>query len=83
MLRLVATIGFIIAIASFLLGTYYIVQKLAGNIKVSGWTSLVVISLFTSGLILFSLGIIGEYLIRIINGTEQRPSFIVRQRIDD
>ena len=80
LLRVVATVGILISLVSFGLGLYYIILKLSGQIKVSGWTTLVVISLFTSGLVLFTLGIIGEYLVRIINGIEHRPAFIVRQR---
>ncbi len=80
MLRLVATVGILMSLLSFLLAVFYIIRKLTGHIQVSGFTTLVVLVLFTSGLVLFSLGIIGEYLIRIINGTEERPAYIVRQR---
>jgi len=80
MLRLVAMVGVLMSVVSFLLGTYFIVRRLEGHIKISGFTTMVVLVLFTSGMVLFSLGIIGEYLIRIINGTEERPAYVVRQR---
>ena len=50
------------------------------KIGVVGWTSLIVTVLFIGGIILFSLGVIGEYLIRIIHTTEQKPTYYIRQQ---
>jgi hypothetical protein len=38
--------------------------------------------MFTSGLILLSLGVVGEYLIRIIYSSENRPSYVVREEYE-
>ncbi len=80
LLQGVAGIGIATAFFSAVYSAYLIYRRLCYSIHVSGWTSLMVISLITSGLILFSLGIIGEYLIRIINSVEQRPPYIVKEK---
>jgi dolichol-phosphate mannosyltransferase/undecaprenyl-phosphate 4-deoxy-4-formamido-L-arabinose transferase len=62
------------------LGGFVIAKKLLWGVGVAGWTSLVVIVLMTAGLVLFSLGVIGEYLIRIINGIEAKQAYVVRTK---
>jgi dolichol-phosphate mannosyltransferase/undecaprenyl-phosphate 4-deoxy-4-formamido-L-arabinose transferase len=83
LLQKMAFLGISISILSFILGLYFLVKKITVGTPVQGWTSLAIINLFLGGLILFSIGVVGEYLIRIINGIERRPSFIVRRSIDD
>jgi hypothetical protein len=49
---------------------------------VQGWTSLFAALMLIGGLLLVSVGIIGEYLIRIIDTTEAKPTYFVRRRSD-
>ena len=52
-------------------------QKLFGNISIPGYTTIALILLMSSGLILLTLGIIGEYLWRIFDSVRTRPTFII------
>lgn len=79
LLQAVAAIGFGISFLSACYALYLVARRLMLDVTVSGWTSLMVTTLITSGLILFSLGVVGEYLIRIIDGLESKPAYIVRQ----
>lgn len=81
LLSLIGNLGLIISLLSFLLGFYFIYRKLIYSIDVVGWTSVIVTVLFIGGLLLFSIGIIGEYLIRIIRGVDKRPNYIIRDHI--
>lgn len=47
-----------------------------------GWTSTVVIISFFSGITLFSLGIIAEYIWRIYEEVKGRPGYIIRKKRD-
>ena len=76
-LKAMAYLGFSIALLSFVYGGWLILSNLIYGRAVPGWTSLMVATLILGGFILFSLGIIGEYLIRIIEGVAQRPPFLV------
>ena len=51
-----------------------------GGLTIPGWTSTVIIISFFSGLILFSLGIISEYIWRIFDEVKGRPSFIIKKK---
>jgi dolichol-phosphate mannosyltransferase/undecaprenyl-phosphate 4-deoxy-4-formamido-L-arabinose transferase len=62
------------------LGTYYLIAYLRGAITVSGWTTLVLLILFFSGIIMFSMGIIGEYLLRIIQEVYRIPQYVIKDK---
>jgi len=79
LLRIVAYTGFSFSLFSFLYGLFLIIKRILVGSANPGWTSIMVLLLFTSGLILLSVGIVGEYLIRIIHGIEQKPAFIIRK----
>ncbi|MED4064081.1 glycosyltransferase family 2 protein [Priestia megaterium] len=66
-------IGFI-----YLLVVMYL--KFFTDSTITGWSSLIVIQLFFSGIILIILGMIGEYIGRIYDETKNRPLYIVREK---
>jgi len=80
LLRVVALTGFVFAAMAFSLAGLGIYQRLAHRIAVQGWASLFAAILLTGGLLLISVGIVGEYLIRIIETSEAKPTFHVRRR---
>lgn len=82
LLRNIALIGIITSLFSIVFGSSIIIKKLFWGIDVSGWTSLVVITLFQGGIILLSLGIIGEYLVRIIKQQTDSRYFVIREATD-
>lgn len=78
-LRLATVIGFISSILSVIYLVGVVIQKLFFEIKVPGYASIVVLILFMGGLILFSLGIIGEYLAKIYVQMKNRPIYIEKE----
>lgn len=80
MLRLVGQVGIVFAAISFLLALLVVYKKLVHGISITGWSSLFATLLLIGGLLLFSLGIVGEYLIRIIESSEAKPTYFVRRR---
>lgn len=79
-LRVVGQLGIAVALVSFATGGVVVYRKLFHAINIQGWASLLVAILFLGGLTLFSIGVVGEYLVRIIEGTEARPTYFVRRR---
>lgn len=79
LLRLMGQLGFILASLSFLGGIVVLASKIFVGTEVVGWASLMIVLLVVGGLILFCLGIIGQYLARLISGVEGRPAFVVRR----
>lgn len=79
-LRLVAILGVSMAVLSIGMGVYFLVRSLFVGTQYKGWTSTIVVLTTTSGMILFSIGVIGEYLIRIVTGIEARPPYVLRKK---
>jgi hypothetical protein len=61
---------------SFIIG-----RTLLVGVDVPGYASIVVMILFFSGVQLIGLGIIGEYLTRVLVEVKQRPLYLVRDAI--
>jgi polyisoprenyl-phosphate glycosyltransferase len=76
-LRLISGFGLLIAFLSFLYGLYIGVNALLGRVDQPGFATLVVLITFFSGLILVMLGIIGEYLWRIFEATQNKPESVI------
>jgi polyisoprenyl-phosphate glycosyltransferase len=72
-------IGLLVAASAFAYGFYTIVKTLVFGIDVPGYASLLTILLFTTGVQLVGLGVIGEYIGRIYFEAKARPSYLVRQ----
>lgn len=79
-LIVVRNIGIISFIVSVLMGCYYLFCYFAFGISVEGWTTLVLLLLAYSGLILLSIGIIGAYLLNIIEETRKMPNYTIRRK---
>lgn len=79
-LQVVSFLGFGSSAASLILAVYYICRYLFGAIGVPGWTTTTLLLLFFSGAVLFSLGIVGEYLIRILREVQKSSRSIIRKK---
>jgi polyisoprenyl-phosphate glycosyltransferase len=73
--------GFSFFVLACLQFSYVIFKKLAHGIGLAGWTSVMASIWLVGGAVLFSLGVIGIYIGRIVEDVKQRPSYIVRKRI--
>ncbi|GAB4202156.1 MAG: glycosyltransferase family 2 protein [Bacteroidia bacterium] len=80
-LILVKSIGFLVAALSFLIGIYYLVQKFIFHHAEKGYTSIIVSILFGTGLILFSLGVIGEYIAYILMDIHKKPPYHIKEEL--
>ncbi len=78
-IRFITTIGIIVFSFTLLWMGYILVNHLFGEIVVEGWTTLMLTSLFFYGLILLTLGIIGEYLWRTFDAARTRPTYIIEE----
>jgi len=71
------------AVALFALGyaIFIVVRTLTSGIEVPGYASMMVAVLFLGGLQLLSLGVLGEYVGRILTEVKHRPLYVVRETI--
>ena len=82
-LRVWSYIGFVIAAIAMLYALFLIGRVVLYGIDVAGYASMMVAVLFLGGVQLMSLGILGEYVGRILVETKRRPIYIVREKIGE
>ena len=76
-LSVMSVIGFGISCFSFLLGTWYVIQKLVGINVTPGLSTTVLAISFFAGVQLLGMGLIGEYVGRIYDEVKRRPLYLV------
>jgi dolichol-phosphate mannosyltransferase len=80
-LRIALYVGITAATVAFLGGLFVLYEKLFTDKAILGWASTIVSISFLGGLILMTLGIIGEYVGRIYDEVKRRPLYIIRETI--
>lgn len=74
-LRLVTSFGFLMMALNFIAGVIVIYRRLVLTIDVKGFTSIVVAILFSSGAIIFCIGVVAEYIGKILKMSYNKPAF--------
>ncbi|MCF8338486.1 MAG: hypothetical protein K9I74_10955, partial [Bacteroidales bacterium] len=77
-LKVMTYLGLISSVISFGFAIRFIIRKLFFDVPL-GYTSIIVTILFAAGLILLSLGIIGEYLNRIYIVQNKKPPYSIKK----
>lgn len=82
-LRLTSFLGLLFAGLGFLLAFLLIIQKFTINIMPIGWSSLIVTVLIIGGVQLLALGMLGEYLGRVLLTINSRPQYVVAETVGE
>ena len=75
-LHIVTVLGVLMLIVAVVFGVISLVQKIAG-MALGGFTTVILLLLFSSSIVMISLGIIGFYIARIYEEIKGRPRYIV------
>lgn len=81
-LQIISMIGIFVSLVSFLISIVLFIRHFWAGSVVAGWTSIMVLLNFYAGLILISLGLIGEYLIRILMEVNGTPHYKIKKIYD-
>ena len=76
-LKLAMRLGMIISALAFLYGFYNVAAKIFTDRNVPGYTDLIASTLFLGGLILVYMGILGRYLLVILDHLKRRPEYVL------
>ena len=76
-IKVVSGVGFGSVVGAIIWAVVELALKLEGKIEIQGWTMLFVFCLFAFGTIMFTLGILGNYIWRIFDASRNRPPYIV------
>ncbi len=80
-LRIWSYMGVMIALLALVYAIFLAIRTTLFGIDVPGYTSIMVATLFLGGVQLISLGVLGEYVGRILVETKQRPIYVIRQKV--
>jgi dolichol-phosphate mannosyltransferase len=85
-IKLINWTGLFSFVLSLVVITFSIVLKLSGQesiggFRIPGWTTTLIIMSFFCGLILLSISIIAEYLLRVFDEVKNRPGYIIKKDI--
>jgi dolichol-phosphate mannosyltransferase len=81
-LKLSSYVGVTISLGGFAYLMVVLYLKLFTDTTVTGWASMMAVSLFFNGVVLMMLGIIGEYIGRIYDEAKGRPLYLVRETLN-
>ncbi len=76
-IRMVTVTGFLFALGAILYGFIILISWLLNDISVKGWVPMMLILTLASGLQMIMLGILGEYLWRVLDETRKRPPYVI------
>src|SRR5262249_12386309 len=80
-IRAISSLGLFVSMLSFLFGFYVLLNWLFLGTRVEGWTSVMMAVLFVGGVQLTMIGVLGEYLWRILDEVRGRPLYVVDRAI--
>lgn len=80
-LRLTSLMGIVVSCLGFVFAIFLIVQKLTIDVMPVGWASLIVTILVIGGVQLLALGVLGEYLGRVLLTINSRPQYVIGETV--
>ena len=80
-LRLISRMGFIVSLLAILYGCYIVFETLMFGNNVAGWATVAAGIMFSTGIQLVCIGVIGEYVGRLYEEVKQRPLYLIDETI--
>ena len=81
-IKMITNLGIFVFLMSFVILIYSLVRHFMGA-TITGWTTIIASIWAIGGLILLSLGVIGEYIGKIYMETKERPRYIIEQFLNE
>jgi len=80
-IRVISLLGLLVSFLSFVFGFYVVINVLFFGTRVEGWTSVMLAVLVLGGVQLLMIGVLGEYLQRILDEARARPLYIIERSL--
>lgn len=81
-IRMITVLGFIFAFISLILALFLVYRHFMEQSDIQGWTSIVTLILLVAGLQMMMLGVLGEYIWRILDQSRNRKQFVIDRIYD-
>ena len=82
-LRIASLMGILCAVIGIIISIWAIINKLTNPLAPLGWTTIIILLLIIGGMILFVLGLIGEYIGRMYISMNNSPQYVIRNIYND
>ena len=82
-ISIVMVVGGLSFIGALVWAVIEIILKLSGVIVVQGWTTLFIFNLLSFGVVMITLGVLGEYLWRTFDASRNRPPYLIEEKSDE
>jgi dolichol-phosphate mannosyltransferase len=81
-IRIMSAIGALFSLASFFVATFFLVNYLINGHKIQGWTPIILSILFVGGVQIMMIGVLGEYLWRVLAQVRGAPPYIIEEILE-
>jgi dolichol-phosphate mannosyltransferase len=81
-LKFISTTSIIFFTIGIAWSIWLAVDRMVRGVEIAGWTTLMIVVLFSSGLIMLSLSVLGEYIWRTLDAARRRPTYILDEVIE-
>lgn len=81
-LRMASLCGFIFSVIGLIMGCVFIVKKLVFHLAPIGYTSLIAVILFSNGILMILVGMLGEYIGRTFIALNDVPQYVIKEKIN-
>lgn len=81
-IRILSALGILAILFSIVYGAIILLSYLLGGIPVQGWTPMMLAVIFSTGLQMFMLGVLGEYLWRTLDEVRRRPPYVIDEILE-
>lgn len=78
-IKFITGFGALAFIATIIWAIFILVAKFEGDIPVDGWTTSIIVQLLSFGIIMMTIGVLGEYLWRTFDASRNRPPYIIEE----
>ena len=78
-IRFISGLGILMFLGALVWMIIILINKITGNIEVGGFTTLAIIMLGGFGIVMLSMGILGEYMWRMFDAARKRPPYIIEE----
>ncbi len=82
-ITLIKIFGFLSCLIAIVWAIFVLIGYISGNIQVEGFTTMFIFQLFSLGMIMLTLGILGSYVWRIFDASRNRPVYIVEEEMSN
>jgi len=81
-IKFITTLSILFFVVGILWALWLVIDYLYNGSAIAGWTTLMIVVLFSSGIIMLSLSVLGEYIWRILDAARKRPTYILDEVIE-